>query len=84
MSIREAGSLAAISAEEINQLESGQPLSRTPGHEHWEYHTVWGRWLKEAKIESLSLAKMIRSQDACDVVSGIRGSKNIRNCEDRK
>lgn len=74
--------LAAIHADEIKQLQRNQTLSRTRGHGQKECDNYENRGLREGKTDqSLRLGRMIRSQDAVNIVSEIRADQNVRNRE---
>jgi hypothetical protein len=76
--------LAATNADEIKQLRSGRTLSNSPRHRQKEWDTYKNRGLREGETDdSLRLGRVIRSQDAVNIVSQIRSDQNIGNREDR-
>ena len=75
--------LAATNADEIKQRRGGQTLSNTPRHRQKEWYNCENRGLRERETDdSLRLGPVIRSQDAVNIVSQIRGDQNIGNRED--
>jgi hypothetical protein len=75
--------LAATNADEIKQLRGGQTLSSTPRHRQKERDNYKNRGSREGETDnSLRLGRVIRSQDAINIVSQIRGDQNIGNRED--
>lgn len=75
--------LAATNADEIKQPRRGQTLSRIRGHGQKDCDNNENLGLREGKTDqSLRLGLMIRSQDAVNIVSKIRGDQNVRNRED--
>jgi hypothetical protein len=75
--------LAATNADEIKQLRGGQTLSATPRHRQRKWDNYKNRGLREGETDnSLRLGRVIRSQDAINIVSQIRSDQNIGNRED--
>jgi hypothetical protein len=75
--------LAATNADEIKQLRGGQTLRSTPRHRQKEWDNYKNRGLREGEThDSLCLGRVIRSQDAVNIVSQIRGDQSIGNRED--
>jgi len=75
--------LAATNADEIKQLRDGQTLSNTLRHRQKEWDTYKNRGFREGETDdSLRLGRVIRSQDAVNIVSQIRSDQNIGNRED--
>jgi hypothetical protein len=72
--------LAATNADEIKQLGLGQTLSSTRTHRQKECYNYenWGL----RKGETDDSLRVIRSQDAVNIVSRIRGDQNAGNRED--
>ena len=69
--------LAATNADKIKQLRRGQTLSSTRTYRQKQWDKYENRGLKEGETDdSLLRSRVIRSQDAVNVVSRIRGDQN--------
>jgi hypothetical protein len=74
--------LAATNADEIKQLRRGQTLSSTRTYRQKEWEKYENRGLREGETDDcLRRGRVIRSQDAVNVVSRIRGDQNKGNRE---
>lgn len=75
--------LAATNADEIKQLRRGQMLSSTRTHRQKELENYENRGLREWEADdSLGLGRVVRSQDAVNIITRIRGDQNVGNRED--
>jgi hypothetical protein len=75
--------LAAANANKIEQLRDSQTLSniRTCRQKEWDNRENRG-FQKWETSDSLGLGGVIRSQDAVNIISQIRGDQNVGNRED--
>lgn len=75
--------LAATNADEIEQLGRGQTFSGTRTHRQKKWYNDENRGLRKGETDnSLRISRVIRSQDADNIVSRIRGDQNVGNRED--
>jgi hypothetical protein len=75
--------LAATDADEVKQFRRDQSLSTNRTHRQKEWGNYENRGLREWETyDSLSFGRVLRSQDAVNIVSRIRADQNVGNRQD--
>ena len=75
--------LTTTKADEIKQFQRGQTLSSTPRHRQKGWNNYENRRLREGDTDNSSrLGGVMRSQDAVNIVSQVRGDQNVDKRED--
>jgi hypothetical protein len=74
--------LAAANANEIKQLRDGPTLSNIRTYRQMEWDNHQNRGFQEWETnDSLGFGRVIRSQDAVNIIRQIRGDQNVGNRE---